>query len=337
MTARVAFFSSDQIGLPVLERLYRGGVPGFELCGVVTGPDRRRGRGKLLQPNEVAEWAADRGIDLHQPQRPGDETVEWLRNRNTDTLLVIAYGHILHQKVLDAAPLGAWNLHGSLLPKFRGASPVETAIAAGEECTGVSLMRMVRKMDAGPVLATRVVPVDDLDTGPSLRIKVGEAAADLTTDVFHRIHEGTAALTEQDHSAASYCRKIVGEDRYLDFSASADVLARRIRALAGWPGSVIDAGDGIAIKVERPTVFPAMPGVAPGEVIGLLEAGLGIGTGNGTLVLGMLQKPGGKMLPAGDFLRGFPLSQGSRLKSQLMRDLIVPENPQDRPGAGFQM
>lgn len=323
MKTRVAFFCSDPIGLPVLQRLYDGGVPGFSLCGVVTGPDRRSGRGKQLQPNPIAAWSIAQEVSLHQPLRPAEDTVAWLRGQGTEALLVIAYGHILRQQVLDAAPLGAWNLHGSLLPKLRGASPVETAIATGEAETGVSLMRMVRAMDAGPVLATRGVPIDDHDSGPSLRIKVAEAAAELTTEALHGIRSGEAVLREQDHAVASYCRKIRREDRNLDFSSPAEVLARRIRALSGWPGSVLDLGDGVAVKVERPAVLPSLPGVLPGEVVGPLEGGLGIGTGNGVLLVVMLQKPGGRMVPATDFLRGFPIEKGRVINSQPMDDLLA--------------
>ncbi len=324
MTTRAAFFCSDPIGVPVMDVLHNGGVAGFELCGVVTGPDRRTGRGKRLQPNAVAVWSSDHGLPLHQPQHPGDETIDWLARHGTDVLLVIAYGHILRRPLLAAARLGAWNLHGSLLPKYRGASPVESAIAEGEKITGVSLMRMVPAMDAGPLLASKVVAIDDDDTGPSLRAKMGLAAADLTAEAFARVLDIGVRIEEQDHGSATYCRKLTAEDRSLDFRVSAVSLERRIRALSGWPGSVLELADGTQVKVDQPMAVDGTPGEAEaGTVLGLVDGGLGIATAAGVLVLGALQKPGGKMLPAADFLRGFPIVAGSRLKSLPMKALVV--------------
>ncbi|MDG2345096.1 MAG: methionyl-tRNA formyltransferase, partial [Opitutae bacterium] len=159
----IVFFGSDAICLPVLNYLQHEAADECVLRAVVSQPDRRQGRGKKLQPNPVAAWAAENGVELLQPESPTRELAQWLATEQTAVSLVMTYGHFLQKALREAAPQGMWNFHGSLLPNYRGASPVETALASGDTETGVGLMQVVKEMDAGAVADVEVVHIGELD------------------------------------------------------------------------------------------------------------------------------------------------------------------------------
>src|SRR5690625_502022 len=161
---KLVFMGSDPIALPSLEFLAEQSDQ-LEIAAVFTQPDRRTGRGRKLQANAIKLWAEANKIEVFQPEKPGESEVEWMRENEIDLILVMAYGHILRQNLIESVPLKIYNLHASLLPKYRGASPIEAAIAEGESETGVTLMEVVRKLDAGPIVDAEKFPIDRFETG----------------------------------------------------------------------------------------------------------------------------------------------------------------------------
>ncbi len=321
----VVFMGSDAIAVPALEYLVGEGAALVRLVGVVSQPDRPHGRGQRLQPNPVAAWARDRGLALLQPEKPGEPEYAWLREHGVALVLVMAYGHILRQALLDLPRLGVLNLHASVLPAYRGASPVEGAVAMGETETGVTLMRVVPALDAGPMLDVERVRVGPQDTAALVRERLAQACVPLLGRGLPRVVAGTAVFEDQDASRVTYTRKLTKTDGALDFSASAAELANRIRALDTWPGCFFTLGETV-VKVSRAEA-ESLGGEAgaPGMVLGADAGGLLVGTGSGTLRIGALQRPGGKMLPASDFLRGFPIAAGTMLGGGVMPRLVSPQ------------
>lgn len=313
---KVAFMGSDAIALPLLRFLAE--EKRVQLAGVFTQPDRPSGRGRRLRPNPVKEWAMEKGLRILEPEKPGDLEAAWLRQEEISLVLVMAYGHLLPPALIHAVDNRIYNFHASLLPAFRGASPVETALAVGEETTGVSLMRLVSRMDAGPIVDHDQVLVATDETGSSLRQKLAQRCPPLLKRNLEALLKGDAEEKPQDDSAATYCRLLNKEDGRLDFSLSAHLLARRVAAFSIWPGSFFEI-EGNRIKVGSVSVLEGSDDYEPGLVLKSGED-VQITTGEGVLVLNELQRPGGRMLDAGEFLRGFPLSPGTQLS-------IVPSRP----------
>ena len=314
---RIAFFGSDEIALPFLNGLMEDGLG---VSATLTQPDRRSGRGRKLKPNPIKQWALECGIPCRDPQKPSGEDTDWLKSLDINLIIVMAYGHILKRDLLEVAPFGCFNLHASLLPAYRGASPIETALALGEKVTGVTLMRVVPKMDAGPVVDVERVHVSEEDTGATLREKIGFACLPLIGRNLEDLLSGQSVEKPQNESQATYCRKLTKTDGFMDFGAPAQFLTHRIRAFRSWPGVSFLFGD-LRIRVGKSSVGDHA--LLTGEVACDGEGNLSIGTGRGSLVVHELQKPGGKMLATQDFLRGFAIPNGTILDSEFMPDLLV--------------
>ncbi|MGF1449726.1 MAG: methionyl-tRNA formyltransferase [Opitutales bacterium] len=322
----VVYMGSDPIGLPVLRLLAAKAQAGvLRLAGVISQPDRPSGRGKKLQPNAISACALAHGWTLLRPEKPRAETVAWLRDQHVDLIVVMAYGHILKNDLLVVPRRAIVNLHASLLPAYRGASPVETAVARGETQTGVSLMRIVQRMDAGAVCDVARVPVSPSDTGGSVREKLAEASAPLVERNLDALLAGQTRFVEQDEAHASYCRKLTRADGQLDFAQDAVTLAARIRGLDPWPGCFVALDDGTQLKARGAQAVEETTPDAPGTILGLDGDALAIATGRGTLRIERLQRPGGKLLPAPEFLRGYSLETGTVLQSMPMPDLVCRE------------
>lgn len=304
----IVFFGSDAICLPVLDYLIGEAAAQCQLWAVVSQPDRPQGRGKKLQPNPVAAWARAQGVELLQPEKPTAELADWLQQADTAVVLVMAYGHFLGKSLRQAPHFGMFNFHGSLLPKYRGASPVETAIACGETETGVALMQVVREMDAGAVADVEQVAIAPDETGPQLRAKMGEAVVPLLRRNLAALLQGQLEWQPQDVSAVSYARKIRKEDGGIDFALPAQEIYNRLRAFTPWPGGYFEH-QGVRIKVGQVTLRAALEPAAPGTVVEL-EPALCIATAAGELCCHELQRPGGRMLPVAEFLRGYPIALG---------------------------
>jgi len=322
--ARLVFMGSDPIALPLLESLAADASGPFELAAVCAQPDRPRGRGQRLAPNEIKSWAAGRGLPVLQPARLKRAARLELAALGPDLILVMAYGHLLSQRLIDTPPLGVWNLHASLLPRYRGASPIQGAVACGESETGVSLMRMVRQMDAGPVVDVERVPVARRDTALDVEAKLAAACVPLWARRAAALREGRAESAPQDEARASYTRKLSAADAWLDFAAPARDLARRVNALWPWPGCRVELG-GQTVKVGLADWSDAPAGAPPGEILAAddKEGRLSVACGEGSAAFLRLQRPGGKMLDAAAFLRGFPARPGERIPSRPMAPLVA--------------
>lgn len=312
---KIAYFGSDKICLPGLRYLSEEASHLCELALVVSQPDRRAGRGKQMQQNPVAAFASSHGIQLMQPDEPGSDLAAWLRDAECSLAFVMAYGHFLPKAIREAPKYGMLNFHGSLLPAYRGASPVETAICRGETRTGVSLMQVVREMDAGAVADEEPVCIEDSDTAPELRAKVGEAVVPLLRRNLAQAISGALPFKPQDSAEASFCRKIRKEDAALNFNQSAQSIVCRLRGFTPWPGGYFDHGPD-RIKVGRAGWRTATAPIKaqPGTV---LAAGstLDVATADGVLQIMELQRPGGRMLDVKSFLLGYAIRPGTVLPS----------------------
>jgi methionyl-tRNA formyltransferase len=321
---RLVFLGSDPIALPTLDWLAGEGRAHAEVLAVFTQPDRPAGRGQQVRPNGIKAWAQERQLPVFQPEKLTPADAELLRSLPCDLALVFAYGQILREAFIAAPRLGTLNLHASILPSYRGASPIQTAIAAGERRTGVSLMRIVRQLDAGPVGAVETVPIGPLDTAAELSAKLAAACPALLARTLPLVARGELSFAEQDAARVSYCRRLDKEDGALDFAAPAASLAARINGLFPWPGCMAEVA-GQPVKFGLADARPG-PAGEPGQVLGCDGEGLLIGAADGVLRVRRLQRPGGRLLEAAEFLRGFPLAPGLRLPSRSMPSLVA-----DRP------
>lgn len=318
MVKRWVFLSSDAIALPVLEWLWQNQRE--SLAAVVSQPDRPTGRGRQLRPNPAAEWARHHGVPLHQPEKPQPEWFAAQAAEGVSIGLVFAYGCILNSAVLAALPGGFVNLHASLLPRLRGASPVETALAEGHEQTGVTLMRLVRQMDAGAVGAQRRLAILSQETGADLRKRVAAEAALLLAENWHHLNAGNVPWQPQVEEEVTYCGKLNKMDGWLDFSQAAKTIVNRVHAFDPWPGCFFEVA-GERIKVRGPVIWRAGDNNLPGLVTDGPAGHLWVGCRDGVVGFPLLQRPGGKWLAAADFLRGFALPPGCLVQSGVLRPL----------------
>lgn len=297
--------------MPTLGRLADGP---HALVAVVSQPDRPRGRGRTLQPSPVAARALELGIPLLRPERVGDpEVVDGLRSCAPDIGVVVAFGQFLPRRVRELPTLGFLiNAHASLLPRHRGAAPIAHALLAGDRATGVSVMRVDREMDAGPVLLTRSLDIGPDETAGELGERIAALGADAIAEALERIGDGRAEWTEQDASQATCAPKIEAADTWIDWNEPAEGIARRVRALAPTPGARTEhAGEMLRVLAARAEAGES--GCAPGIVRRDRRDELRVATGAGWLVLRRLQRAGGKPLDVADYLRGRSIPDGARL------------------------
>ena len=226
---RTVFMGSDAIALPLLNLLADEACDTVTLVAVYTQPDRAVGRGQQVQPNAIKVWAQGRGLPVHQPEKLGPEELERLKSFTPDVALIMAYGHILRQDFISAPRLGTLNLHTSLLPKYRGASPIQTAIANGERETGVTLMRIVPALDAGPIADVERVDIALLDTASEVEAKLAGACIPLCARALPKLAAGTLGFVEQNAAEATFCRKRWSGTTAANIPLSRDILSSIIR------------------------------------------------------------------------------------------------------------
>jgi methionyl-tRNA formyltransferase len=299
-----------------------------EIVAVFTQPDRPVGRGQKITANEIKLWAQAHSLPVFQPEKLSEDVRLQLAALDADLSLVMAYGHILRDDFIATPRLGTVNLHASILPKYRGASPIQTAIANEEKETGVSFMRIVRRLDAGPVADVERVAIASLDTALEIEAKMAACCVPLLRRTLPQLSAGLLEFRPQDDASATYCRRLVKEDGVLDFSASASVLAARINGLFPWPACSVEV-NGQPVKIGLADVVSEEPGIEKmispeqaGEVLAMDAEGLRVATRQGVLRLRRLQRPSGKMLNAAEFLRGFLVAVGMRLPSRAMPTLV---------------
>jgi len=281
-----------------------------QVVAVLTQPDRPAGRGLTLAASPVKVVASAQGIPLQQPVSLKDPLARsWLGQYKPDALIVVAYGLLLPQAVLDIAPCGAINVHPSLLPRWRGAAPIQRALLAGDAETGISIMQMDAGLDTGPVLLQEATLILEEDTAGTLHDRLAELGGALLVKALDQLEAGRLVARPQSASGATYAPKIEKRESRLDWREPAAAVSRRIRTFNPVPGAGARLRD-IELKIWRGTAVTA-DGV-PGEVLNAGPDGLLVACGEGAVRLTELQRQGGKRLTAADFLRGFPVAAGDR-------------------------
>jgi methionyl-tRNA formyltransferase len=298
---RTVFFGSGAVALPVLSRLLDSAL--VVLDSVVTAPPRPAGRKGRLTPTPVAELAATRGLPTRTPgSLRGEAIVEELRATGAELIVLADYGRIIPAAVLELPAHGALNVHPSLLPRHRGATPVAGAILAGDTVTGVSVMRMDEGLDTGPIVAQAAVPLDGTEITPELELRLAELGADLLIEYLPAWLAGTLTARPQPAEGATLTRMLRREDGRLDPARPAAELERQVRAYQPWPGSFLEH-DGVRLKVWAAGVLEQPVAVQPGVVI-LTEGTLGLGTVEGVLRLDEVQPAGKRRMSGAEYRRG---------------------------------
>lgn len=311
---RSVFFGTPDFAVPIVEAT----AEVTELVAVVTQPDRAKGRGQALAEPPVKTWAMQRGIPVFQPEKLRDGVLAAkLRELAPDVAVVAAYGRILPKELLDLPRLGCVNVHGSILPKYRGAAPIQWAVANDEAETGVTLMKMDEGLDTGDMLALRTIPIGPDDTGGSMHDALAQLGGELIRQELPRYLEGALAAVPQDHDAATLAPILEKGQGRLDFSQPARLLAARVRGFHPWPGTFtyLESGERGLLKVlaAAPASRPAGHEDAPPGVVIALQP-LRVATGDGlALELREVQPEGKRRMPAEAFVAGRRVNVGQRL------------------------
>lgn len=279
------------------------------MASVLAQPDRPAGRGLRATPGAVKRFALERGLEVFQPARlKAPEVLAHIAALRPDAFVVAAYGMLIPQTLLDAARRGAFNIHASLLPRWRGAAPIQHALLAGDRETGVSIMKMDAGLDTGPLLARRRIPIEGDDDAGTLHDKLAELGAQMIVIALADVERGHAVATAQPEQGVTYAPKIQKAETRLDWSRGAAELERAVRAFRPAPGA-FTLLEGEPLKVWRAAVHSGEG--APATVLASAK-NLLVACGEDALELIELQRPGSRRLSAGDFLRGKPLAPGTR-------------------------
>jgi methionyl-tRNA formyltransferase len=301
---RIIFAGTPEFAVPALARLMQSG---HEVVMVLTQPDRPSGRGLKLKASPVKELALTQSIPVFQPENLRDLTVqETIRSVEADVMVVAAYGLIIPQVVLDMPRLGCFNIHASLLPRWRGAAPIQRAILAGDKETGVTIMSVVMKLDAGGMIKKGITPISEQDTAQSLHDRISEIGAVLMLDLIESLSQGKPIeLTSQDEQSVTYAEKLQKSEALIDWSKSAGDISRQIRAFNPFPVAQTTLGSEVlrVWMAQVSSIVHPSQRVAPGTIVDLDEA-IHVACGEGILRIEELQLPGGKRLSAREFLAG---------------------------------
>jgi len=312
---RILFWGTPEFAAPPLRALIG---EGFEVAGVVTQPDRPRGRSRSsLVASPIKRIALEESLPVLQPERPrGEAFLEEIRALDVDLSVVVAYGHILPRDVIDLPERGTLNIHASLLPQWRGAAPIQAAVRAGQSETGVTIMRMVPKLDAGPILWQVPTPIPDDETYGELQLRLSELGALALIEALALLAIGKLVERPQDDSLATFAPKIEREDARLDWTRSANDVARSIRAFAPKPGAFTTlAGADVKVFGARVAAFApsASDGADPGTVLAVDESGAFVACGDGVVRITDAQPAGKRRLTMAELARGRGIRKGDRL------------------------
>ncbi|MCY9513697.1 methionyl-tRNA formyltransferase [Paenibacillus apiarius] len=312
---KIVFMGTPAFAVPSLEMLLQ---EGYEVAAVVTQPDRPVGRKRVLTPTPVKAAALEHGLAVWQPEKLRvSSAIEDMRALQPDLIVTAAYGQILPKSVLDIPRLGCINVHGSLLPKYRGGAPIQRSIMNGEPVTGVTIMYMAEGMDTGDMISRVEVPITDADNAGTMFEKLSAAGSDLLCRTLPELIAGRVEAVPQNHDEATYAPNLKREDEQLDWTRPARDLFNQVRGLVPFSGAYT-TWNGEVFKVwacEAPGDSSANAGGRePGTVLNVDGSGIEVQTGAGTLCLTQVQPAGKKAMPAAEFVRGGKLSQGTVLK-----------------------
>ena len=307
---RVIFMGTPDFAVGTLEEIIKAG---HEVALVVTQPDKPKGRSGALQFPPVKECAVAHGIEVFQPKKiREEENVEYLRQYNADIIVVAAFGQLLPKSILDMPKYGCINVHASLLPKYRGAAPIQWSVINGDTVTGVTIMQMDIGMDTGDMIAKREVVIGEEETGGGLFDKLAEVGAKLCVDTMVEIENGTATRTPQNHDEATHVSMISKELGNVDWNKSAVEIERLIRGLNPWPSAFTQL-DGKTFKLWKAKVVEETTDKAPGTIVRVGKDCLAVQTGEGLLSLLEVQLEGKKRMEVDAFLRGYQVEEGTCL------------------------
>lgn len=308
---RIVFMGTPDFSVPALKALVEAG---HEVAAVVTQPDRPRGRGKELQMTPVKVQALAYGIPVYQPEKVKDPAfVEILRNLQPEVIVVIAFGQILSRDILDLPPYGCINIHASLLPKYRGAAPIQWAVIDGEKETGVTTMMMDVGLDTGDMLEKTIIPLDPKETGGSLFDKLSQAGGPLILSTLEKLKAGTAVRTPQTDEDSTYAKMLTKSLGQIDWSMEAAAIERLIRGLNPWP-SAYTFVHGKTLKIwDADVLKESSDGAAPGQIIRTDPHSLIVAAGEALLSIRELQLEGKKRMDVETFLRGYTIEKGEIL------------------------
>lgn len=307
---KILFMGTPDFAATILQKIIGAG---HEVIGVVTQPDKQKGRGKALSVPPVKELALEHNLTIYQPRKVREpEFVQIIKELSPEAIVVAAFGQLLPKDILDIPPFGCINVHASLLPKYRGAAPIQYAIINGEEKTGITIMHMDVELDKGDMILQSEIPIAPDETGGSLFEKLTGLGADLLIEALKKLEDGTANRIPQNHSEATFVRVLDKTMGCIDFSQPAQQIERLIRGLNPWPSAYTSLGDK-TLKLWRAQVAPAKENAKPGEIIEIKKDAIVVMTGKDALVINELQLEGKKRMTADAFLRGYPLSVGMKL------------------------
>ena len=306
---RAIFIGTPEFAVPSLALL----AEHHAVVEVVTQPDRPAGRGRRLTPSPVKQRAEELALPVFQPERiRDDDAFERLSNHAPDVIAVVGYGQMIPKRIRELSPHGCVNVHSSLLPKYRGAAPVNWALVNGETRTAVTTMRISRKMDAGDILLTRTVEIRPTERASELNRRLAPLGAELLMETLRHLQAGTVRPIPQDHEAATFAPLIRREDGLVDWALSATAIHNRLRGFDPWPG-IYSFFRGKRLRVREASVAND-GGLAPGSIL-LREKQLSVGCGEGRLVLEEVQLEGRKPVGALDFARGYRVESGEVLQN----------------------
>lgn len=307
----LVFMGTPDFAVPCLQKLHEAG---YVIPLVVTQPDRPKGRGKKPAPPPVKEKAQQLGIPVWQPDNMrGDDNCQTLKALTPDYFVVVAFGHILRQNILDIPPKGAINVHGSLLPKYRGSAPIQHAVLNGDAETGVTTMFMDKGMDTGDILESATVPILESDTAADLYIKLAPLGAELLLSTLAKLEAGSLTPRKQDDSQATYAPMLKKADGRINWHDTAAQIACQVRGLYPWPGAFSFMAGG-RVKICNAKALPDK-GLAPGVINLGPNNQLWVGTGQGTLSILELQSANSKQMACDNFLRGYKYCPGAAFNS----------------------
>ena len=312
---RIIFMGTPDLAAASLRALLR--EPAFQIVAVVTQPDRPKGRDLKLQPSPVKQLALEAGLPVLQPEKAREEKfIAELRALQPELIAVAAFGQILPKAILDLPRFGCLNVHTSLLPKYRGASPIQSAILNGDETTGVTIMQMDVGLDTGDMLMQNATPIRDEDNAATLHDRLAEMGAALLVETIHGLAAGKITARKQDSAQATHVAKIRKEDGNIVWNQPARAIWNRIRAFTPWPGAFTylpAQPKPLLLKIWGAELVSA--GGNAGEVLSADKSGIVIGCGEDALRVTILQREGGRRMSAQEFLAGNPLPAGTKLQS----------------------
>lgn len=305
---RILFMGTPDFAVASLRRLVEDG---HEICGVLTQPDKPKNRGHKLMPTPVKEYAITKSLAVYQPTAlRNEESLTLVRSLEPELIVVAAYGKLLPEEILNVPPLGSINVHSSLLPKYRGAAPINWAVLNGETETGVSIMYMAKELDAGDVILQRSTPIGEAEDAQALTVRLADLGAEALSETVIALAEGTASRTPQDHEKQTYAPMLSRALSPVDWTRSAHEIGCQIRGLLPWPCATTDVVNGEEIKLYAALETGERTTAWPGSVVAAGKPGIDLACGDGRVLrVTELQAKGGKRMTAAAYLLGHPIQR----------------------------